>query len=122
MAQGGIDGEGMVLLTGCLFMLQVAWKLVEARLLVDGLLDELADIDHSEVDETDALRGIELRGGLHEPHVALADQILHRQAASLILLGNGDHETEVGFYQLLEGFLVATEDFCREFALLGVCE
>ena len=72
--------------------------------------DGLTDPPHGVRDELDALIGIELPRGREQTDVAFADQIDERQAAVLVLLGDGDDEAQVALDQFLQRILVAGAD------------
>ena len=72
--------------------------------------DRLTDPPHGVRDELHALVGIELPGGGEQADVALADQVDERQAAVLVLLGDGDDEAQVALDELLQRVLVAGAD------------
>ena len=46
-------------------------------------------------------------GGLDQTEVALCYQVREAESLILILFGDGNHETQVGFGQLFEGFLIS---------------
>ena len=107
MTQGGIDRRGHLM-----------HALGGIGLVGDGLLDLLTDVDDSEIDKAGAAVGIEARSRLHQPDIALADEIVHLQATAFILVGDRDHKAEVGLNQLVQCTAVALLDFLRKGALL----
>ena len=122
MAQWGIHRERQALLAGRQFVLHILRNLVESRLLLDGLLDSLTHMYHRIVHEAHALRCIEAGCRLHQAHVALAHEILHRQPLSLVLSGHAHHELQVRLYESRQRPFVALQDLGREFTLLLVSE
>ena len=90
----------------------------DTRLLGQRLEDRLADPPHGIGDELETARLVELLGGLDQAEVALVDQVRQAQTLVLILFGDGDHETQVGFRELLECFLIPLLDPLGEFHLL----
>ena len=101
---------------GCSLQRQIATiatrslSLGRIGLLGNGLLNLLADVDNGEVDEASAAVGIEARGSFHQTNVTLANQIVHLKALALVLVGDGNHKTEVGFDQPVQGLAVALLD------------
>ena len=71
-----------------------------ARLICDGSSDGLADPPRGVGRELVAPSVLELLDRLHEAHVALLNEIEEREASVRVLLGNGDHQAEVGFDHL----------------------
>src|SRR3712207_888737 len=57
--------------------------------------------------EPEAPIGVELLDGLHEPYVALLDEVLEGQPVAAILLGHGDDEPEVLLDEPLASLLIA---------------
>ena len=90
----------------------------DARLLGQSLEDRLTDPPHGIGDELEAAGLVELLGGLDQPEVALVNQVGEAQSLILVLLGYGHHETQVGFGELLERFLVSFLNSLGEFHLL----
>ena len=88
------------------------------RLLADGLQDGLADPPHGVGDEVVALLHVEALDGVHEPDVALADEVRERKALVLVLLGHVDDEAEVRPDQLLLGQLLVLRRPPRELLFL----
>src|SRR6266550_422837 len=80
--------------------------------------NRLANPPHGVRDELDALIGIELARRREQTDVALADEIGERQAAILVLLGDGNHEAQVALYQLLHRLLIARANLPGERDLL----
>ena len=80
--------------------------------------DRLADPPHGVRDELHALVRIELPGGGEQADVAFADEVDERQAAVLVLLGDGDDEAQVALHELLQRVLVAGADLPGELDLL----
>ena len=65
-----------------------------------------------------ALRGIKPLDRLHQPNVALADQVQQRQSVTFVIMGDLNHQPEVGLDHLLTRLLVALFDPGSQFDLL----
>ena len=76
-----------------------------ARLVGDGAGDRLADPPGGVGGELVAAAVLELVHRLHQADVALLDQVEELQAAVGVLLGDGDHQAQVGDDQLLLGLV-----------------
>src|SRR3989338_4239055 len=72
-----------------------------ARLVGDGPRDRLADPPSRVRGKLEAEAVLEAVGRLHQTHVAFLDQIEERKPSADVTLGDGDHETKVGFHKLL---------------------
>jgi hypothetical protein len=83
----------------------------------DGLADPPCGVRR----ELEALAPIELLDGVHQPEVALLDEIEQGQTRRLVLLCDRHHQTEVGLHERPLGILALT---CRttKLALLGSSE
>ena len=75
------------------------------RLVGDGPGDGLADPPGGVGGELEALRVVELVDRPHEAEVALLDQVEEGQATVAVALGDGDHQAQVGFDELVLGLL-----------------
>ena len=71
-----------------------------AALVGDGAGDGLANPPGGVGAELEAALVVELVGGLHQADVAFLDQIQEGQAATDVLLGDGDDEAEIGLDQV----------------------
>ncbi len=87
-----------------------------AGLLGEGVHDGLADPPDRVGDELDVAGGIEPFGGLDQADVALLDQILKRQAAPPVFVGDRNHIFQISAHQIVQGFHIAPGDF---FSQLG---
>src|SRR5215210_8244472 len=70
--------------------------------------------------EAEAPVGVELLNCLHKPYVSLLDEVLEGEAVSTVLLGYGDHQTQVLLDEPLAGALVALSGASAEIQLLRV--
>ena len=84
----------------------------------DAAGDGLADPPRGVGGELEALAPVELLDGVHQAEVALLDEVEQRQARRLVLLGDRDHEAQVGLHERALG-VVALADGARELALAG---
>ncbi|MNY03306.1 hypothetical protein D3C86_1359180 [compost metagenome] len=62
---------------------------------------------------------VELLDRADQAQVPLLDQVQEEHAAAHVLLGDRDHQTQVGLGELALGALVAGGDLAGEFNLLG---
>ena len=90
----------------------------DARLFGQCLQDRLTDPPHGVRDELETAGLVELLGGLDQTEVAFVDQVREAESLILILFGDGNYETQVGFGQLFEGFLISFLNPLGEFHLL----
>src|SRR3954453_23439131 len=67
-----------------------------AGAVVDAARDRLADPPRGVRRELEAAPPVELLDGMDQAEVALLDEIQQRKPRRLVLLGDGDDETEVG--------------------------
>ena len=67
-------------------------------------------MDNGKVDKAGAAAGIKVRGCFHQTDVTLANQVVHLEPLALILVGDGNHKTEVGFDQPVQGLAFALLD------------
>ena len=82
----------------------------DPALLGEGLQDRLPDPPHRIGDELDSLGLVELVRRADEAKIPLVDQIRKRNPLILILLGNGNHESEIAAPQLVERLGLAGTD------------
>ncbi len=90
------------------------WEPDGARLIGNGSGDRLANPPRSIGGKLVAPAILELVHRLHQAHVSLLDQIEELQSAVAILLGDRNHEAQVGFNELVLGLLrvhLAPNDF-----------
>ena len=71
----------------------------------DAAGDRLADPPRGVRRELEALAPVELLDGVHQPEVALLDEVEQGQPGRLVLLGDGDDEAQVGLHELALGLL-----------------
>src|SRR5690606_24961914 len=67
--------------------------------------DRLADPPRGVGGELEALAPVELLDGVHEPEVALLDEVEERKARRLVLLGDRDDQSQVGLDERALGLL-----------------
>ena len=84
----------------------------------DAAGDGLADPPGGVGRELEALAPVELLDRVHQAQVALLDQVQQRQLGGLVLLGDGDHQAQVGLDEGL-GRLVAVTDQAAQLPLAG---
>src|SRR6266568_222859 len=87
---------------------------IGARLIGNGSRDCLANPPRSIGGKLVTSAIVELVHRLHQTDVALLDQIEELQSAVAILFGDGNHEPQVGFNELVLGLLrvhLALDDF-----------
>ena len=84
----------------------------------DAAGDGLADPPGGVGGELEALAPVELLDRVHQAQVALLDQVEQRQLGGLVLLGDGDHQAQVGLDEGL-GRLVAVADQAAQLPLAG---
>ena len=84
----------------------------------DAAGDRLADPPRGVRRELEALAPVELLDGVHQPEVALLDQVEQRQAGRLVLLGDRHHEAQVRLDELALG-LLALAGGAAQLTLLG---
>ncbi len=80
--------------------------------------DGLANPPDRVGNELEAARLVEALGRLDQAVVALVDQVGQAQTLSLVLLGDGDDEAQVGTGELVQRFFVALLDAPCQFDLL----
>ena len=85
-----------------------------ASLVSDGSSDGLANPPGGVSRELVTTLVLELLHGFHEANVALLNEVKKLQASVGVLLGNGDHQPEVGLDELSFGLL------SHVFAALGL--
>ena len=88
------------------------------RLVGQRALDRLLDPPGGVGGELAALARVEALDGLHQPDVALADQVEQRQAEVLVVHRDLHDETQVGLDHVVAGGLVAAADALGEGDLL----
>jgi len=93
-----------------------------APMVREGAGDGLPDPPRSVSREAVAHFGVELLDGPDEAGVALLDEVLERHAATPVLLGDGDHQPEVGLDELLPRPTVARVGAPAEVPLLSRVE
>ena len=96
-----------------------------ARLIGDRAGDRLPDPPRRIGRELVAAAILELVDGLHQADIAFLDQIKELQAAVGVLLGDRDHEAEVGFDHFLlgdRGFALALLHLVDDAAIFGDVE
>ena len=89
-----------------------------ARLIRDGAGDGLPDPPRRVGGKLVALAVIEFFHGLHQPEIALLDQIEEKHTAVDVPLGDADDQTQVRLDKLLLRFLVAERHLIGQFQLL----
>src|SRR3954447_9880114 len=89
-----------------------------ARLVGERAGDRLADPPGRIRRELEALAVVELLRGADQAERALLDQVQERQALVAVVLGDRDHQAQVGLDHLLLGVEVAALDLAREVDLL----
>ncbi len=90
----------------------------DTRLLGQRLQNRLTDPPHGVGNELETARFVELLGSLDKPEVALVDKVGQAEPLILVLLGDGNHEAQIGLRELFERFLVPFLDSLGEFHLL----
>ena len=91
-----------------------------AGLIGDGAGDGLTDPPRCVGGEAEAAVAVELLRRLDQADVALLDQVEEGQIVADVLLGDGDHQTEVRFAQAAAGVQAVTADLQQLLtALLG---
>ena len=96
-----------------------------ARLVRDRARDSLTDPPRRVGRELVAAPVLELVHRLHQPDIALLDQVQELQAAVRVLLGDGDHEAKIGLHHLLlgdGGLAFALLHLVHDAAILGDVE
>src|ERR687897_2550349 len=76
------------------------WEADRAAGVGDAARDRLTDPPRRVRRELEALAPVELLDGVHQPEVALLDEVEQRQPRRLVLLGDGDDESEVRLHEL----------------------
>ena len=85
-----------------------------AGLVGDGTGDGLTNPPGGVGGELVAFGVVEFFHGFDEPQVSFLNQVQELHAAAHIALGDGYHQTQVGFRQTLFGFLIAVfHSFCK---------
>ena len=87
-------------------------------LVGQGALDGLLDPPRAVSGKLAALGRIESFDRLHQADVALVDQIQQRQAEILVIVGDFDHQAQVGLDHLFARFFVALFDAGGQFDFL----
>lgn len=121
-ADGSIDRQRMAALLLPCGILGVARHTVESCLLLDSLLDGLADVWCGIGDKALAVLAVEVCGSFEHADVALADQVVHAESAVFVLVGDADDIAQVGSHQFVQSPLVALGNLLGELLLLGVAE
>jgi DNA gyrase subunit B len=88
----------------------VGRKSDDARVFGYGLEDGLADPPYGVGDEFEAAGFVEAFCGLDEAYITLVDEVGETKSLVLILLGDGNHKSQIGFSQAVESSLVASLD------------
>ena len=89
-----------------------------AGLIRNGAGDGLTDPPGGIGGEAEAAVTVKLLGGLDQADVALLDQIQERQVVADMLLGDGDHQTQVGLAQAAAGVQAVAADLEQLLAAL----
>ena len=86
--------------------MQVAGKPDDARRVLQGSENALSDPPRSARREAPSCRVILLHRS-QQAQVALTDQIFQVKPKALVVLGDADHQTQVGTGEMLSGFLIS---------------
>ena len=89
-----------------------------ASLIRNGAGDGLTDPPGGVGGEAEATVAVKLLGGLDQADVALLDQVQERQVVADMLLGDGDHQTQVGLAQAAAGVQAVAADLEQLLAAL----
>ncbi len=89
---------------------RMGWNANRFGLFIDGTANGLLDPVSAVSGETEAFGGIKFIDGMHQAQIAFFNDVEKVQAGPVILLGNGDDQTQIAFDQFF---------FCRFVALVG---
>ena len=90
----------------------------DATLFADCLQYALTNPPHRVTDKLEAARLVELLSRLDETQVSLVDEVVKRESLVLILLRNGNDETQVGACESFQCLGVAVVDALRQLHFL----
>ena len=90
-----------------------------ARLVHDGALDVLPHPPGGVGGKPEAALGIELLERMDQAEVAFLDQVVERNAAMLVMLGDADHQPQVGLDHALARREIPGARCARQRQLLG---
>src|SRR5262249_46459824 len=100
------------------FVHQVNRQTNRLRLVRQRALDRLFDPPRGISAELSSLGGVQTLDGLHQTNVAVRNQVQQRQTKVGIIVGNLDHESQIGANHERARLSIASFDLGRELNLL----